>query len=153
MVQKGLKLMAVAAIALVTTMVGSADAGSLDGSRTCAEVGASEGVALSEVKLDRAPVVGDVVTQGPLAVTITAVDTKPDGEVVGFKGAAAGVPVQYVIIKAAGFTKVYDMSVVSSDGGFAVENQFSPGRFLYTTGQASTDKRYHQEISYIAFCY
>lgn len=152
----GRKVLAVAAIAAATLGFGgvqSAEAGELDGMRSCAEIAAAEGVALSEVKLDRAPVIGDVVVQGPLSVTITDVKTKEDGEVIGFKGSALGVPVQYVIVKSGQTTKVYDMSVVSSDGGFTLENTFSPGGFLFTAGQAVTGKSSHQQISYLAFCY
>ena len=130
------------ALLMMGVMAGPASAAPLDGTRTCAAIDAT----LSELKLDDAPEVGDVVTDGTLTVTITAVATNPDGEAIGFKGTASGATVQYVIVKAGQGTKVYTGFV----GGLL---QTPSGDFLFTPGQAVTGKKHHQEISYIAFCY
>jgi hypothetical protein len=77
------------------------------------------------LKIDRAPVEGEVITDGTLTVTITDVDLKTDGsgEAYGFAISSSGASVVYVIVKggprsvAYGATRTTDLDTVLSPGG------------------------------------
>jgi hypothetical protein len=77
------------------------------------------------LKIDRAPVAGEVITDGTLTVTITDVDLKIDGsgEAFGFAITSSGASVVYVIVKggprsvAFGAGRTTDLDTVLNPGG------------------------------------
>lgn len=93
---------------------------------------------LVEIKLDRAPVVGDVITDGTVTITITAVTYKADGsgEVVGFDFESDS-PVS-LIVKGGKYSKTYYFNAPTTGG----------------TGWTATKANgTHYEVSFAAFCY
>lgn len=89
-------LAAAGATLLASTVVAAAPASAETGggNQTC-------GAGFTTLKIDRAPVEGEVITDGTLTVTITDVDLKIDGsgEAFGFAISTSGASVVYVIVK------------------------------------------------------
>ena len=113
-------LAAAGATLLASTVVGAAPASAADngGNQDCR-------AGFTSLKIDRAPVEGEVITVGKLAVTITDVALKIDGsgEAYGFAISTTGASVVYVIVKggprsvAFGTTRTIDLDTVLNPGG------------------------------------
>jgi hypothetical protein len=113
-------LAAAGATLLASAVVGAAPASAATngGNQDCRE-------GFTALKLDRAPVEGEVITDGQLSVTITDVDLKIDGsgEAFGFAITTSGASVVYVIVKggprsvAFGTTRTTDLDTVLNPGG------------------------------------
>ena len=111
---------AAGAMLLAGTMAGTAPASAvpLGGNQDCR-------AGFTTLKIDRAPVEGEVITDGTLTVTITHVDLKIDGsgEAYGFAISSSGASVVYVIVKggprsvAYGAIRTTDLDTVLNPGG------------------------------------
>lgn len=86
----------------VTAVAAPASAETTGANRTC-------GTGFTALKIDRAPVEGEVISDGTLTVTVTDVDLKVDGsgEAFGFAISTSGASVVYVIVKGGPHTVSY----------------------------------------------
>lgn len=83
------------------------------------------GAGYTALKIDRAPVEGEVITDGTLSVTITDVDLKIDGsgEAYGFAISTSGASTVYVIVKGGPHSVSYgpgrttDLDTILGPGG------------------------------------
>ena len=117
---KASALAAAGATLLASTMLGAAPASAAvnGGNQDCR-------AGFTTLKIDRAPVEGEVITDGTLTVTITDVDLKVDGsgEAFGFAITTSGASAVYVIVKggprsvAFGVGRTTDLDTVLSPGG------------------------------------
>jgi hypothetical protein len=97
------------------------------------------------LKYDGEPYVGQVISNGDLSITVTAVQKKDRGaEVVGFAWTSSDPGPQAVIIKGGTGTKVYPSVNGRTDSEFIM---FAP-----TKGPAGSGSKHHG-ISNIQFCY
>lgn len=98
--------------------VGPASAASGGGNQDC-------GAGYITLKIDRQPVLGEVISDGTLSVTITQVDYKVDGsgEAYGFSYTSVGASTVYVIVKggtqsvAYGSARTTDLDTILGPGG------------------------------------
>ena len=117
---KASALAAVGATLLASTVVAAAPASAttMGGNQNC-------GAGFTTLKIDRAPVEGEVITDGTLTVTITDVDLKIDGsgEAYGFAFSSSGASTVYVIVKGGphsvsyGPSRTTDLDTVLAPGG------------------------------------
>lgn len=124
-------LAAAGATLLASTVVGAAPASAAvnGGNQDC-------GAGFTTLKIDRAPVEGEVITDGKLTVTITDVDLKIDGsgEAFGFAISTTGASVVYVIVKGGPRSVTYEKRKIDLD------TMLNPGGT-------------HYGISNVKFCY
>lgn len=123
--------LAAAGAALVTAIATApASAETMGGNQSC-------GAGFSTLKIDRAPVAGEVITDGTLSVTITAVDLKVDGsdEAYGFAYTSSGATTVDVIVKGGPWSVSYGPSRTTD-----LDTTLAPGGA-------------HYGISNVKFCY
>jgi len=105
-------------VASTLAAAGPAAAADMGGNQDCR-------AGFTTLKIDRAPVEGEVITDGTLTVTITDVDLKVDGsgEAFGFAISTSGASAVYVIVKggprsvAFGVGRTTDLDTVLAPGG------------------------------------